>query len=804
MSWQSYISDTAVQAMGWTIFHSIWQGSLIVILLSLVFAYIKNATVRYNVALMGMLALLMAFIITFTYEYDQLLNATVEAVYDEPIAEMSAVDITTQSMQDASFISWFRGSLQKTEQWIEPYIPIIVYLWIFGAIVFALRLMGGYLYLLNLSKSRVHPLPSEWLLRFEQLKSEMGIRRPLRWLVSERVEEPLSLFHLKPVILFPVGLLSGLTPEQVETILIHEMAHIRRADYLVNILQSIIEIVLFYHPAVWWISGRIRQERESCCDDQVMAFGMDPFSYAEALTHVQSFYQSTKPMLTMSAIGKKGHFAARIQRLFGHYPQQSSKGKSLLSVAILMMGMTAFAFQHPANENVIEQTVPVKDEVTVTFQPNVVVRTNPSFNFNVSSPQVVFGTQASVEVQDPKQSIVADRISNTMVIWRDGTVHININASTTANELEELKSKLKRDGIEIVFANTVWNSEGKLTEIAGYIKFPDGASGKFRAKSEDKLQVQIMRHKNDNEWDKLHIRVNNGKEDGNSISGTSEPAAKVISAKSAPAIAGKIKHAKAKPLIVLDGTVKGKDFDIESVNSENVESINVWKGEWATEKYGEDAVDGVVEIQTKEKNTFVHAKEKPTVIGVIEEPADPSGKVVIRADNGQQPLYVLDGIPMEGKFVLELHPEKIESVTVLKGKSAKAIYGEKGENGVIVIETKKNSFEKTPQTKPEKLPELVGEQNIFESSSDRKLSNVKVYPNKFQDEITIEYDLKVAGEVSVEITTVDGRSILKGPPHDKPANHVTQKVNLISLPVGVYLLHIRSGEDHVVKRIVKE
>ena len=352
MNWQSYISDTAIQAMGWTIFHSIWQGSLIIMLLSIAFSYLKNASLRYMIALMGMVSLLMTFMFTFAYEYKQIKDISAAVSYSQSTTNISMPDFGNESVEDIGFFNWITNELRGIEQSVDPYIPMIVYLWIIGAGIFALRLMGGYVYLLKLSKSGVHPLPGDWLRRVEQLKVKMGIHRHVQWLASDLVEEPLTLFHLKPVILFPVGLLSGLTPEQVETILIHELAHIRRADYLVNILQSIIEIILFYHPAVWWISGRIRQERESCCDDQVMAFGMDPFSYAEALTHVQSFYQSTKPMLTMSAIGKKGHFTARIQRLFGHYPKQSSKGKSLLAVGILMLSLSAFAFQQPKKQTV--------------------------------------------------------------------------------------------------------------------------------------------------------------------------------------------------------------------------------------------------------------------------------------------------------------------------------------------------------------------------------------------------------------------------------------------------------------------
>src|SRR5207249_2224703 len=122
-----------------------------------------------------------------------------------------------------------------------------------------------------------------------RLARRVQVPRPVRLLVSAIVQVPTVIGELRPIILMPIGALSGLPPDQVEGLLLHELAHIRRHDYLVNIFQSIVEALLFYHPGVWWISGHIRRERELCCDDLAVSVIGDVLTYARALAELESF-----------------------------------------------------------------------------------------------------------------------------------------------------------------------------------------------------------------------------------------------------------------------------------------------------------------------------------------------------------------------------------------------------------------------------------------------------------------------------------------------------------------------------------
>src|SRR5438045_2418615 len=129
--------------------------------------------------------------------------------------------------------------------------------------------------------------------RAHRLAARLRVNRPVRLLQSALVHVPAVLGCVRPVILLPASALTGLTPLQLEALLAHELAHVRRYDYLVNLVQSVIETLLFYHPAVWWISARVRDEREHCCDDLAVAVCGDPHFYASALLSMERLRVTT-------------------------------------------------------------------------------------------------------------------------------------------------------------------------------------------------------------------------------------------------------------------------------------------------------------------------------------------------------------------------------------------------------------------------------------------------------------------------------------------------------------------------------
>jgi beta-lactamase regulating signal transducer with metallopeptidase domain len=168
-----------------------------------------------------------------------------------------------------------------------PLLLWVVAIWLAGATAFWIRMLGGWILAERLRSSLVRRASGEWQQALDRLKTRLRVSRPVQLLVSSLVQAPVVVGWLRPAVLVPVGALAGLPADQVEALLLHELAHIRRHDYLVNLLQGVVEAILFYHPAVWWISGHIRVERELCCDDMAVAESGDVLTYARALAGLE-------------------------------------------------------------------------------------------------------------------------------------------------------------------------------------------------------------------------------------------------------------------------------------------------------------------------------------------------------------------------------------------------------------------------------------------------------------------------------------------------------------------------------------
>jgi Zn-dependent protease with chaperone function len=191
-------------------------------------------------------------------------------------------------------------------------LPWIVVLWLCGVLVFSGRLTSGWLAARRLRTVGTRPAPRVCVVACARLVARLRIARPVRVLESALVRVPAVIGWLRPVILLPASALTGLTPLQLDALLAHELAHVRRYDYVVNLIQSVIETLLFYHPAVWWVSRRVREEREHCCDDLAVAVCGDAHFYATALYSMERL-RGGAPALALAANG--GLFVGRIRRL---------------------------------------------------------------------------------------------------------------------------------------------------------------------------------------------------------------------------------------------------------------------------------------------------------------------------------------------------------------------------------------------------------------------------------------------------------------------------------------------------------
>src|SRR5262249_17265232 len=170
---------------------------------------------------------------------------------------------------------------------LDELLPALVACWGAGVLLLSLRTLGGWALVQRLKRSGLSPVPESLEATFARLRDALEISAPVRLYRSALVRVPTALGWLRPVVLVPAGALLGLSSSQLELVLAHELAHIRRRDYLVNLLQTAVEMLLFYHPAVWWVSGRMRVERELCCDDLAVGACGNPVGYARALADLQ-------------------------------------------------------------------------------------------------------------------------------------------------------------------------------------------------------------------------------------------------------------------------------------------------------------------------------------------------------------------------------------------------------------------------------------------------------------------------------------------------------------------------------------
>lgn len=319
------------EMIGLTILHSLWQITFLWIVLVTVLRLCPKASsaVRYNVSITILMLSVLTVAATAVYEWQ--LHATGDEIF-------VLSNGTTQNMHTA-YITAKQTLLSGIVDALNASVPLLAWLWCAGLVVMATRFGGSFFYLRTLrAQKNIAAISPFWEQQLRRLSRALCLRREVAIATSKRVSSPLTLGSISPIILLPVGLLAGMSTPQIEAILVHELYHIKRCDYIINICQALAEVLLFYHPAIWHINNIIREERENCCDDQTVAFCGDAIAYARALTQIQYLNTLPKPTLAMPATGPNaGNFTNRIKRLFNKYPNPAqARSKGIFAISFLM------------------------------------------------------------------------------------------------------------------------------------------------------------------------------------------------------------------------------------------------------------------------------------------------------------------------------------------------------------------------------------------------------------------------------------------------------------------------------------
>jgi beta-lactamase regulating signal transducer with metallopeptidase domain len=346
MNAMQLLTGSIAQAIGWALLHLLWQATIVAGILAAALALLprRNATARYGAAC-GALALVFGmFIATAIRAYDPqaepIATPVLEHVDESLSVPLSKVPIVIVA---AATDGWRDRAMDAVTR-ARQSLPSVVAIWLLGVVFLSSRLLVSFIRVRGLARKGVTEASEEWQRVAARLSEALGLERAVRLLESAAVEVPSVLGTLRPVILLPASTLTGLTPQQIEMVLAHELAHIRRHDFAINLLQAFVETLMFYHPAVWWMSSRVRVERENCCDDLAVAVCGNPMQYARALTRLEELRADAMPM-AVAANG--GSLLDRIRRIAGGRAESTGLS-SRWAAAIAMLAILGAALAFPS------------------------------------------------------------------------------------------------------------------------------------------------------------------------------------------------------------------------------------------------------------------------------------------------------------------------------------------------------------------------------------------------------------------------------------------------------------------------
>ncbi|MHC4456676.1 MAG: M56 family metallopeptidase [Planctomycetota bacterium] len=359
---EDIFAQEAVQELGWTLVHFVWQGTVVALFLAILLRVLRKsaANLRYIICCLALGVIVLLPVVTIKLisvsipTTASVEGAAVDLPMNEnrevPVMEMPAADKPARvgSVSAVPAISWKEVSVEL----LEMALPYIVLGWLAGVLGLSVWHLGGWTQLQRLRRRMVKEVDASLHKKLTELSQLLDVRQAVQIMESALVQVPTVVGWLRPVILLPASALSGLSCEQLEAILAHELAHILRLDYLVNMLQTVVEILGFYHPAVWWVSHKIRVERENCCDDLAVSVSGNRVRYARALTLIEET-RAGQPGLAVAASG--GSLFSRICRLVGKDHINKEKAGWVPSVIAIVLSMSflisiSFAMNSQAKE----------------------------------------------------------------------------------------------------------------------------------------------------------------------------------------------------------------------------------------------------------------------------------------------------------------------------------------------------------------------------------------------------------------------------------------------------------------------
>jgi len=363
--------DAALRSIGAALLHSLWQGALAGGVTALVLRALGGSrpSIRYLIACTGLALMVVAWTATAWQTAAQLVPEARAAAAAPALGPAGPFDFSpairpiSPADLEAGAPSW----RDRLEGWSMALVP----LWLLGVCGLSLRLALAWLWVERMRRRALLPVAEAVAARTRELAHRLSVSRPVRVVQSARVQVPSIVGWLRPVILLPASALTGLSPAHLDAVIAHELAHVRRHDFAVNVLQTAAEILLFYHPACWWISRRIRAEREHCCDDIAVSLCGDRLVYATALADLEALRGST----ALALAATDGPLLQRVRRLLSPAaaaPRPSGWVAAAAPLALVLVVMTSATLTGTAASPAAAQNQPPAPGQTIPAGSGVV------------------------------------------------------------------------------------------------------------------------------------------------------------------------------------------------------------------------------------------------------------------------------------------------------------------------------------------------------------------------------------------------------------------------------------------------
>jgi len=341
------VSPTAMHSLGWALLHFLWQGTALAALAAAAMALCQRASARYVIGVGALVLMLLAPLVTFTF-YSQGHSAVADTAKSSPLAAVAWPTARGRAAATGSTHS-SSVSIERIALSSSDALPWLVEAWLLGVAFFSLRSAGGFLLLERERRKQSSVVSARVLEICYELQDRIGLDRAISYCECKWLQTPAVIGWFRPVVFLPVKALTGLSEDQLESVIAHELAHIQRLDAFVNVFQVCVETLLFYHPAVWWLNKKIRAEREHCCDEMAVALCGNAVEYARALTLMEEWRSA--PVFAMAV--NRGPLTDRIVRVLGLKTLGAGMrgigltGSVLCLTAALVAGNALLGMAHP-------------------------------------------------------------------------------------------------------------------------------------------------------------------------------------------------------------------------------------------------------------------------------------------------------------------------------------------------------------------------------------------------------------------------------------------------------------------------